>query len=403
MMASVHEIGIAADTRGFDEGVRSGIIKPLEKAEDAFKDMERAATDAGRDGSRSVGTLEDALRDAQRQSERLEDSLNDVGDGGRRGMEHIRGGAQELQQEIGSNLGEAVSSFRGDMSDLGQVGQDTFGGLAATVAGLGPGGLIGALALAAGAAGLGLVTAGLQDAEERQERLAESAAEWAKAYQEAGTTILNASQIVARGQDIFGDPEKYKEAETNAKNWGVELSTAVAAMAGSDSAISAVNDALDAQTKALEDNAAGADNYAQNIEQATTGQSEANNALMDGRRAFDELTGSMKVGRETAGYISQMMADIYRSTEGATEKVDEFGDTIITLPDGKQLYIDVETGQATEDADAIERRIYAIPSSKSVRVDVDMSDFNRKMDAINRRAAEGVSVVVHPTLGRVIQ
>lgn len=402
-MASVHEIGIAADTRGFDEGVRSGIIKPLEKAEDAFKDLERAADNAGDDGARSVGSLEDSLRDAQRQSERLKSSLDDVGDGGRRGMDHIRGGAEELQQEIGANLGEAVSSFRGDMSDLGQVGQDTFGGLAATVAGMGPGGFIGALALAAGAAGLGLVTAGLQDAEERQGQLAKSAAEWAKAYQEAGTTILNASQIVARGQDIFGDPEKYKEAQTNAKNWGVELSTAVAAMAGSDSAISAVNDALDAQARALEENAAGADNYAQNIEQATTGQSEANSALMDGRRAFDELTGSMRVGRETAGYISQMMADIYRSTEGATEKVDEFGDTVISLPDGKQLYIDVETGQATEDADAIEKKIYGIAPTKTVRVDLDTSDFDRKMAAVNRRAAEGISVAVNPTLGRVIQ
>lgn len=378
-MASVHEIGIAADTRQFDDGFKSGVIRPVEDAVDAFEQLERAASDAGSDGARGVSRLEEALEDAQRQSERLDQSLKDVGDGGRAGMDHIRGGAQELQQEIGSNLGEAVSSFRGDMGDLSQVGQDTFGGLAATVAGMGPAGFLGALALAAGAAGLGAITAGLNDAEERQERLAESAADWAKAYAEAGTSILTTSQIVARGNEIFGDPEQYKVAETNAKNWGVEMSTAVAAMAGSQTAIAAVNDGLERQEAVLAANSRGADNYAQSIEQATTGQSEANNALLDGRRAFDELSESMRIGREVAGYQAQMMADVYREAEGATEAVDEFGDTIISLPDGKKLYIDAETGQATEDVDAIENKVYGI-QDKTVRVNVDTAE----LDALRR-------------------
>jgi hypothetical protein len=394
-MARVHEIGVGAETRAFEDGIKTGVIRPVEDAVKAFeklgdsvekpdysnilsdlegdlRDVGSAADRAGRDGERGIDKLEDALRDAQRESEKLDRKLDDVGTGGRRGMDRVKEGASELQSEIGQNLGETVSSFRGNLSDLGQVGQDTLGGLAATVSSMGPAGLVGAFALAAGALGLGAVTAGLQDAEERQERLKEQAGEWAQAYVDAGSSVLNTSQIVSKGQELL--VEKGDDVRKNAELWGVGVATAAAAMAGSQTAIDQVSDSLGRQEEALKANAAGADNYAQNIEAATTGQSEANNSLMEGRRAFDDLTGSMQLGRETASFVSQMLIDVARNTEGATETVDEFGDTVITLPDGKQVYIDAETGQATQDVDAIESRIYGIPDkTATVKVSVDDS------------------------------
>ncbi|MFN3948011.1 hypothetical protein [Microbacterium sp.] len=390
-MARVHEIGVGAETRAFEDAIKRGVIRPVEDAEKAFDQLERAAEKpdfsnilsdfedvgdtaerAGRDGERGIDRLEDALRDARRQSERLDDSLDDVGSNGGRGMDRVRAASQEVTQEIGSNLGEAVSSIRGDLSDLGQVGQDSLGGLAATVAGMGPGGLAGAFALAAGAVGLGLLTAGLQEAEERQERLKEQAAEWAQAYVDAGSSVLTTSQIVEQGQKLL--VERGDEVRENAKLWGVEVATAAAAMAGSQTAIDQVSDSLGRQEEALKANASGADNYAQNIEAATTGQSEANNSLIEGRKAFDDLTGAMQLGRDTAGFVSQMMIDVARNTVGATETVDEFGDTVITLPDGKQVYIDAETGQATQDVEAIDQKIYGVRDKTAVvRVNVDDS------------------------------
>jgi chromosome segregation ATPase len=401
-MARVHEIGVGAETRAFEDGIKSGVIRPVEDAVKAFEklgdsveksdtgstlsDMERdlrdvgtAADRAGRDGERGIDKLEDALRDAQRESEQLDRKLDDVGTGGRRGMDRVKEGATELQSEIGQNLGETVSSFRGNLSDLGQVGQDTLGGLAATVSSMGPAGLVGAFALAAGALGLGAVTAGLQDAEERQERLKEQAAEWAQAYVDAGSSVLNTSQIVSKGQELL--VEKGDDVRKNAELWGVGVATAAAAMAGSQTAIDQVSDSLTRQEEALKANAAGADNYAQNIEAATTGQSEANNSLMEGRRAFDELTGAMQLGRDTASFVSQMLIDVARNTEGATEAVDEFGDTVITLPDGKQVYIDAETGQATQDVDAIENKVYGI-RDKTVTVRADVSQAMAAVQAV---------------------
>lgn len=372
-MASVHEIGIAAETRAFEDNIKSGVIKPVENAVDAFKDLEDAASDAGKDGARGLDKLEDELKDVQRQSEKTERATKDIGDTGAKSFSHIKEGAQELTQEVGQNLGETVSSIRGDFSDLGQVGQDTLGGLAATVAGMGPAGLVGALALAAGAIGLGAVSAGFDDLSAKQERLKEQSAEWAQAYMEAGSSILSTSQIIAKGQEIFGDPEKYAEATENAKNWGVEVSTAVAAMAGSQTAIDAVSRALGKQADALKANSEGADGYAQNIEQATTGQSKANDAYLKGKAAFDDLNGAMRIGRDTAGYMSQMLVDLAKNTDGVTSKVDEFGDTVYNLPDGTTVYVDAETGQATTDLDAIDKKIYST-NGKTATVEVVVDD-----------------------------
>ncbi|MGV2482255.1 UNVERIFIED_CONTAM: hypothetical protein IGO34_36260, partial [Salmonella enterica subsp. enterica serovar Weltevreden] len=51
-MARAHEISIAADAKDFDRGIRDGVVKPLEKAEQALEDLADAADDAGRDASR---------------------------------------------------------------------------------------------------------------------------------------------------------------------------------------------------------------------------------------------------------------------------------------------------------------------------------------------------------------
>ncbi|KNC30038.1 hypothetical protein FF38_01809, partial [Lucilia cuprina] len=176
-MASVHEIGIAADTRGFDEGVRSGIIKPLEKAEDAFKDLERAASDVGRDGARDVSRLEEALQDARKESERTEKGLRDVGDTGERGFKRLGEKGAEVSGELRQNLGETFSSFRGDLEDLPQIAQDTLGGLAGSGA---LGGIGGLAATAAGAAGLGLIIGAMDQIDERNQELAQRAGEMAQ-------------------------------------------------------------------------------------------------------------------------------------------------------------------------------------------------------------------------------
>ena len=53
------EVGVAADTKPFERGIKSGVIEPLDKAGDALEAVSKAGDAAGDD-------LVDTMRDAQR-------------------------------------------------------------------------------------------------------------------------------------------------------------------------------------------------------------------------------------------------------------------------------------------------------------------------------------------------
>jgi hypothetical protein len=86
----------------------------------------------------------------------------------------------------------------------------------------------------------------------------------------------------------------------------------------------------------------------------------------------------MDIGQQTAGYYSRMLRDLAANTDGAKSIVDEFGDSITSLPDGTTIYIDAETGRATTKVDDIKQKIYSIPDKTAVvRVEVDSSAWDR--------------------------
>ncbi|EPD83300.1 hypothetical protein HMPREF1529_02676 [Microbacterium sp. oral taxon 186 str. F0373] len=398
-MASVHEIGIAADTRGFDEGVRSGIIKPLEKAEDAFKDLERAASDVGRDGARDVSRLEEALQDARKESERTEKGLRDVGDTGERGFKRLGEKGAEVSGELRQNLGETFSSFRGDLEDLPQIAQDTLGGLAGSGA---LGGIGGLAATAAGAAGLGLIIGAMDQIDERNQELAQRAGEMAQAFIDAGSNVLSATSIAAASADVITDEDKRKQVQAYADALGIDLATAVRAYVGDANAMKVV----DAQAgKAKEENLAIADAQKQSLKELTPEQQKSLQQNMAAIGAQRELTGVIDQANTKFNDQQAVLKGLINDAQGATKEVDDLGNAVYTLPDGTQIMIDAKTEQATTDISKFKGDLDGIPElvTSKLQIDIDTSDFDRKMAAINRRAAEGVSVVVNPTLGRVIQ
>jgi hypothetical protein len=97
----------------------------------------------------------------------------------------------------------------------------------------------------------------------------------------------------------------------------------------------------------------------------------------------------MARGSDQASVFEQLLADTARATNGATTAVDEFGDTIISLPGGKQVYIDAEPGRATQDGNAIEGKIYGI-QDKNVRVNVtaDTSSAERQIARVINQGRE---------------
>lgn len=384
MARSPIEIPIASETGAFEKGIKSGIIEPLEDAEKALKDLGE---------SRGPEQLERDMRDAQKQTEKLKDETERAADAiekdfkrayreakesGTDSMGRIQSATQEVTQEVGSNLGEAVSSIRGDTSDLGQVGQDTLGGLAATVSGMGPAGLAGAFALAAGAVGLGALTAGQEEAREKQEKLNEAAAKFAEGYLEGINGAISGAQVFAEINAIATDPDRYKTAGDNAKAWGVDVATAMRAMAGDATALQVVDQSLDKQADALERNSAGADNYAQSIEQATTGQSSANSKYLEGRAALDQINQAMDIGRQQAENAQKALYEYASQVGVATGKTDDLGNAIVKLPDGKEIVMDAETKTANENVDAFEQKVQNVrDKTVRMRVALDSSEWDR--------------------------
>lgn len=365
MAAGDITIRIDSETKAFRQGVESGIIDPLEDAEKALDELGR---------TRGPQQLETDLEAAQRATEQLEDetkrtaaaiereyrdAYSGVGTSGKEGFGRAREGAQELTSEIGSNLGEAVSSFRGDMQDLGQVGQDTLGGLAATLASAGPAGVAGAAVLAAGAAGLGLVTAELENSKQKQEELNELAANFASAYQASAGKIVDSAHIIAEVNAIATDPERYKTAEQNARDWGVTTSTAMAAMAGDVTALEIAQESLNKRT----------DEFGEIVEKTSTGASDSwNRSTMTDRQremgvAIERGTDSLNLQREAmtrgaqAAYnTSRSLYDYAMRAGEAAGRTDDLGRQIYRLPDGKEIVVDAKTRQAHEDFNELERR-----------------------------------------------
>lgn len=354
MARSPIEIAIASETKAFKQGIETGVIKPLE---DAIKQLRELGDTNGAD------KLEAQLRDAQKATERLgeetkqaalaiereyRDAYRKASAAADDGMSRAKNATQEVTQEIGSNLGEAVSSVRGDLSDLGQVGQDTLGGLAATIAGSGPGGILGAAALAAGAVGLGMVTAELQRQQEEADRLRERLGSAFQAAVEDGRTYIDTAQLIAEANDVMFNPERadeWKRLQGEAKGLSLDNSTLIAANAGD----------LAAQEEVLGRINALRDDALRKETDMLTPQSAQVDTLDDMRQRWEAISGAtadLTARAQTAQEVTdRFLRSAISAASEASVEVDNLGNKLYTLPDGKQIMIDAATGQATQDID----------------------------------------------------
>lgn len=313
--------------------------KQAERAVEGIGDEFR---ETGRDGDAAASKLEDSLRDVQRQAERTAD---DVGDVGGKGFGKMSDSAKEVTQELGQNFGEAVSSIRDNLGDLGQVGQDTLGGLAATLAGGGPAGLLGAAALGAGAVGLGLVTAELQKQQQEADRMRERISAAYQGAAEDGRRFIDTQTIIADGMDLIFNPERaeeYKRVLEDATQLGLDRSTVIAANTGD----------LDAQRVVQEQiNRLLGDSNSYEAT-GTTNKKTLKSDVADIRDRWKEVVQTTEEYADktvsATDYTSEMLMKLIDSAGTAQEEVDELGNRLLTLPDGQQVVIDAETGQATQ-------------------------------------------------------
>lgn len=356
----------------------------LDDVADSLDDMARDAKTGGREAERAVEKLEDSFRDAARRAKDLGDAGDKAGDDVKRGMRRAEDGVEEFRDEANSTARESAASFDGSAESIGDAIQEI---AANAFAGFGPAGAVAGLAAAAG---IGLAMAGFENLKESEEESKKRAGEWAQAYVEAGGKVLTAATTTAKALAIATDPDTFEQAKTNAKNWGVDVSVAVAAMAGEKWALKAADDALVDTERKLNDEMK---NVGIQYPELTGKLTDMWSAASTGRGELERINGEMSRGGEMADAYSNYLAHVADNTVGATTVTDEFGDSVTSLPDGTTVYIDAETGQATVNVDAIEGKIYGIPDG-SAAVHVDTSPADRSIrEFVGRKRTITVDVV----------
>ncbi|HWU29824.1 MAG TPA: hypothetical protein VN041_12155 [Microbacterium sp.] len=370
-MAGGYQVGIGSETKAFKQGIDTGVIAPLEDAqkellelgrnrgpeqlEKQLREDQKATEKLGDETKRTANAIEREYRDSYR---KMKNASDDALDDGAKGMSRLREGAGEVTQEIGQNLGEAVSSVRGNLADLGQVGQDTLGGLAATLAGTGgAAGILGAAALAAGATGLGLVTAELEKQNDRTQKLRQYFSEAWKAAVDGGRDYIDTATLVSQINEIaLGEDfaEQRKNALEVSKRTGLDLQTIYRALAGDAASLEQVHGRLTESEREYWDTlkAVGEGSKTVTTEQADAYRDQHNavSALLgdlDGVKSANADAADQ--ARIAARAVSEQLLATIAGAESATQAVDDFGNTLITLPDGQEIVIDAKTGQATSD------------------------------------------------------
>lgn len=371
------EVDLALNARRFQAGTKDA-ERALEDLADVVEDFTRDASDAGEEGADSFNILSDAAGDAERDFERAAGSIDDVrdelrragdeaddlgrkgkdaGDDVRDGMRRAEDGVQEFKDEANSTAREAAASFDGSAESIADVFQEIS---ANAFAGFGPAGAVAGLAAAAG---IGLAVAGFEAIGEATEESKERAAEWASAYIEAGATVLDSATRAALASDIITDPDRWQEAQDNAREWGVSTSVAVAAMTGETWALEAAQASLNERQQEAADTSAA---YTDAFGNVSLAQQGANQDVINGQAALDAINEEMENGALGAATYSESLRLMAENTAGATQTTNEFGDAVYALPDGTTVTVDADTGQATLDVSNVDTALNNLDGSTAM-------------------------------------
>lgn len=99
---------------------------------------------------------------------------------------------------------------------------------------------------------------------------------------------------------------------------------------------------------------------------ATTRMGELEGALQGAQQGFD-------LAKSGADLQATALYDMATAAGVASGEVDDLGNKVVTMPDGKKVVIDAETKTAYEDIDALERKQV---SEKTVRLRLDSSEWD---------------------------
>ena len=318
MASKGYVVNVATDTRLFEQGVRMGIIKPVEDADDALTDLsknkgpEQLSNDL-KDAQRATDKLGDEARQTARQMqsdyrqtakvarEANQQSDSDFELSARQKRTINRETVEEIGNEAKQNAAETFSSFDGSAQSFVDGIQGTLGGL---VSSLGPVGL--ALG-AAGALGIGLINGALQNADTESQEFKADVADLTQALIDAGDTgevslervVQILQKLATTGDDSGVTLEKLNALASRSRNSYEDVAQAYA---GNTSAlhdlVNAGKERLDQLNRegAAVDTSAGAHNQnAAAITDEANAQRDLNGYLEQAAQKADEAAKNEKL------------------------------------------------------------------------------------------------------------
>lgn len=370
-------VGVAADTRAFETAVKSGIIDPLDDAQDALldlgksgekagdglskstqdaeqslsklgreakdagndvergmKDAERSTDKLGQAGKEAGDDLERGLKDAQRQTSQTSDDFRDMARKIQADSEKIKASSREafdksasttgeFKEEALSNFSEVTSSFQGDMTSITDLAQGTFGGLASMG---GPASLaFGGIAVAVGLIGSALAESG-EDTEEFKQKIKDLAetklGDLFSQWEDSGDDLSRGLRKWATDADSYGG--SLTDLQKNLRKAGVESGNYVDSIATqSVPAMRGARKEIEAQIKSLDKQASaqrGAGNGASALANKFGEQSDAARAvkkqLDDNLKVSDEYEKSLRAVAKASG---QTVEQYKASAEAAAD------------------------------------------------------------------------------------
>jgi hypothetical protein len=228
-MAKGISINFLADVRDFLKGTKN--------VEDELDDVADSLDDVARDGEKATEKLEDGFKELAKASKKAGDDIEKgLGEGTKKGAKQGETATEVYKKEAIANISEVTSSFTGSWESAADAVQGTLGGV---VADLGP---AGAAIGAAGALGVGVLTAALvkmeEDAKKAQERIADLAIQMIDAGSRGEIPLEvindNLKLIISSSEEAT---KKFRDIQLQSKLNATDANRMAVAYAGNEKAI----------------------------------------------------------------------------------------------------------------------------------------------------------------------
>lgn len=329
-MAKGIVLPIASDTRAAAQGLKSGLIEPLEDARTTLGKVSAA-------GDKATTELEHGFRDAQRATEKYGADYKNltrtisaeskkqstaVSSNAAHAADSAGETLKEVKAESLANISETVSSFNGDMSSAIGAIQGTLGGL---VPALGP---IGIAIGAAGAIGFGLIQKSIEDADAQSEKFRTAVSEMTSELIDAGKDgSVSVDYIVQKLKDLASEADPANDSliklRRTARDAGSDYRDLAQAYAGNSKGLNellqhtkqAIDGNMQAAASANMHTDAGLEQYRTSMKQASALGAYAAK-LQEAKNKIDKAKESEQAWKEAGG------PDMERKAQDAADYAD---------------------------------------------------------------------------------